>query len=126
MKIDAVSVTTMNMERSIDFYTILGFEFDPRQEEETHVEPRTPKGSARLMIDEVKVVEDIIDKKPKSGNHSSFAIRYDSAEEINKVTNRLIEKNFKVVKQPWDAFWGQRYAIVEDPDGYKVDLYCDL
>jgi predicted enzyme related to lactoylglutathione lyase len=31
-----------------------------------------------------------------------------------------------VVHEPWDAPWGQRYATVADPDGYRVDLFCPL
>ena len=27
---------------------------------------------------------------------------------------------------PWDAFWGQRYAIVLDPDGNHVELFAPL
>jgi uncharacterized glyoxalase superfamily protein PhnB len=27
---------------------------------------------------------------------------------------------------PFDAFWGMRYAVVEDPDGNSVDLFCPL
>ena len=26
--------------------------------------------------------------------------------------------------KPWDAFWGQRYAVLHDPDGHQVDLYA--
>ena len=26
------------------------------------------------------------------------------------------------LQPPWDAFWGSRYAIVEDPDGIAVGL----
>jgi len=29
-------------------------------------------------------------------------------------------------KAPWDAFWGQRYAQVLDPDGNSVDLFAPL
>jgi hypothetical protein len=29
-------------------------------------------------------------------------------------------------REPWDAFWGQRYARVEDPDGNVVDLFAPL
>jgi hypothetical protein len=27
---------------------------------------------------------------------------------------------------PWDAFCGQRYACVLDPDGNQIDLFADL
>ncbi len=30
------------------------------------------------------------------------------------------------VKEPWDAFWGQRYAVIADPDGNTVDLFAAL
>src|SRR6266545_1802609 len=26
----------------------------------------------------------------------------------------------------WDAFWGQRYAVVADPDGTLIDLFAGL
>lgn len=29
-------------------------------------------------------------------------------------------------KEPWDAFWGQRYAQVTDPDGNVIDLFAPL
>ena len=28
------------------------------------------------------------------------------------------------MKPPWDAPWGQRYAILHDPDGYQVELFA--
>ncbi|CAM5609636.1 VOC domain-containing protein OS=Streptomyces fumanus OX=67302 GN=GCM10018772_40260 PE=4 SV=1 [Streptomyces fumanus] len=28
--------------------------------------------------------------------------------------------------KPWDAGWGQRYAVVHDPDGHGVDLFAPL
>ena len=62
----------------------------------------------------------------KPGNHSAFAVLYESPEELNKTAKAISEVGFKVVKEPWDAFWGQRYAVVEDPDGYRVDLFARL
>ncbi|HEV2092461.1 MAG TPA: VOC family protein [Rubrobacter sp.] len=29
-------------------------------------------------------------------------------------------------KEPWDASWGQRYAVAADPDGNPVDLFAPL
>ena len=29
-------------------------------------------------------------------------------------------------KAPWDAFWGQRYAVAVDPDGNHVSLFAPL
>ena len=38
----------------------------------------------------------------------------------------LVEAGYTGEKEPWDAFWGQRYAIVQDPDGNGVDLFAPL
>ncbi|HZD98061.1 MAG TPA: VOC family protein, partial [Micromonosporaceae bacterium] len=29
-------------------------------------------------------------------------------------------------KEPWDAFWGQRYSMISDPDGNSVELFAPL
>lgn len=38
----------------------------------------------------------------------------------------MIAEGFNGKKEPWDAFWGQRYAQIEDPDGHTVDLFAPL
>jgi uncharacterized glyoxalase superfamily protein PhnB len=38
-------------------------------------------------------------------------------------TAELLSLGYEGDKPPWDAFWGQRYAIVRDPDGNTVDLF---
>lgn len=126
MKINAVAVTSSDLKNSAKFYTLLGFEFPEFNEDEQHLEPLTPNGSARLMIDSKKLISEILGEAPHPGNHSAFAIQYKSAEEIDAIVANIKQAGFKTVKQPWKAFWGQYYAILEDPDGYKVDLYANL
>ncbi len=126
MKLNAVGVTSSNLQKTVEFYSLLGFKFPEFKSDEQHLEPKTPNGSARLMIDMKNAMKDIIGENPKPGNHSPFAIQYDSAKEVDEVVQKVTEAGFKIVKQPWDAFWDQRYAVVEDPDGYKVDLYATL
>jgi uncharacterized glyoxalase superfamily protein PhnB len=40
------------------------------------------------------------------------------------VLQAAIQAGFKGKKEPWDAFWGQRYACALDPDGYQIDLFA--
>ena len=126
MKVNAVSVSTTNMERSTEFYRALGFEFEPFDEDAMHVTSVDKEGSARLMIDDVQVIREIIGEDPRPGNSSGFAIEFNSAGEVDETAGRVAAAGFTVAKAPWDAFWGQRYAIVEDPEGYKIDLYAML
>lgn len=126
MKLDAIAVSTNNIQRAVQFYRLLGFVFPSLKGNEQHVESLTQEGSIRLMIDVKAIIKDIIGEEPKPGNHSVFAIKFDKPVEVNETVQKITSNGFKVVKEPWDAFWGQRYAIVEDPDGYKIDLYAAL
>ncbi len=125
MKLNAVGVVSSSLTKTVEFYSLLGFEF-PDGEPEGHIESPGSENSAKLMIDTVDIVEGIIGEKPKPGNHSGFAIEYDSPEEVDAVVRKIQKAGFTLVKDPWDAVWQQRYAIVQDPDGYRVDLYSTL
>jgi len=37
-----------------------------------------------------------------------------------------LDAKFISVKEPWDAFWRQRYSCVQDPDGNQIDIFADL
>ena len=126
MKLNAVAVSSSNISKTVEFYKILGFEFPEFKEDEQHVESLPKQGEPKLMIDSHKMMTDILGYEPKPGNHSSFAIEYSSPTELNEVAQKLTSAGYTLAKEPWDAFWGQRYAIASDPDGYKVDLYATL
>jgi uncharacterized glyoxalase superfamily protein PhnB len=59
----------------------------------------------------------------KTGNQISIAFESDDPDEVYR---RVVEAGFDGEKEPWDAFWGQRYAQLRDPDGVPVDLYAAL
>ena len=126
MRIDAVAVTATDMTRTIAFYEALGFDFSEADKDARHVEPKPPGGGARLMIDDAKLAEEVYGAPPRPASHSGFAILCDSAADVDARAARVEAAGFVVVKAPWDAFWGQRYAVVEDPDGYRVDLFAAL
>jgi len=126
MKIDAVGVSSSNLEKTVAFYTALGFKFPEMNGDEQHIEALTPKGGARLMIDSKELVTTLIGEAPKHGNHSTFAVLCSSSKEVDTIVRNIKSQGFTVVKEPWDAFWGQRYAVVADPDGYMVDVFANL
>lgn len=126
MKLDAIGVCSSNLNKTVEFYTLLGFKFPEYKADDSHLEAITAEGDTRLMIDSKKLISEIMGEEPKPSNHSAFALLYNSPEEVDDISANVSKAGFAVVKEPWDAFWGQRYAIVEDPDGYKVDLFAGL
>ena len=125
MNLNAVGVASRDLEKTLSFYRLLGFDLSAAPDG-GHVETEVTGSSAKLMIDSVEVVKEIIGEDPVPGNHSMFAIEYDTPAEVDAVAQAVADAGFTVVKEPWDAFWGQRYAVVQDPDGYKADLYAAL
>jgi catechol 2,3-dioxygenase-like lactoylglutathione lyase family enzyme len=126
MKLNAVGVATSNLKNTVEFYTLLGFKFPEIKDGEDHLESITAEGGTKLMIDSKKLIGELIGAEPVPGNTSPFALQYDTPQEIDAIVEKIKEEGLKIVKEPWDAFWGQRYAVVSDPDGYMVDLYASL
>ena len=63
-------------------------------------------------------------QRPTDGHLTGGAFRCKSPEEVDRVFAELLEAGATPYKEPWDAFWGQRYAQLKDPDGTVLDLYC--
>jgi uncharacterized glyoxalase superfamily protein PhnB len=61
-----------------------------------------------------------------AGNQLALAFECGSPAEVDETYARATAAGFHGEKEPWDAFWGQRYAQLADPDGVPVDLYASL
>lgn len=51
-----------------------------------------------------------------------IGVRLDSREAVDTLWEALLAHGAQGLQAPFDAFWGDRYAIVEDPDGNPVGL----
>ena len=123
MQIAAVAVSATDMSRAVAFYELLGFAFPPLESETKHIEA---EGAVRLMIDEAAFLTELHGEAPRPGNTAGFAVLFESPDGVDAVAARVTEAGHSVVTPPYDAPWGQRYATVADPDGYRVDLFALL
>lgn len=125
-RIDAVAVVSTDMKKTVAFYALLGFDFDGVDISADHVEPNLPEGATRLMIDTADLMERLTGHRGAPASHSGFGLLCDSPAEVDSMAEAVSAAGFDVVTAPWDAFWGQRYATVKDPDGYQTDLFAPL
>ena len=51
-----------------------------------------------------------------------IGIELEGREAVDALWTALLEEGAQGLQPPFDAFWGARYAIVEDPDGNPVGL----
>jgi len=124
-QLNAIGLVVSDMERSIRFYRLLGLEV-PETPGEGHVDTFLPNG-VRFMLDSEEVVKSFRpDWTRATGNQLALAFECSSPAEVDEVYARAVDGGFDGEKEPWDAFWGQRYAQLADPDGLPVDLYAVL
>jgi len=126
-KLDFFGVVVSDMERSIAFYRRLGLDFPEGAEQEQHVEAQLP-GGMRYALDTEEVMRmfDPEWQRPTGGHAVGGAFRCESPQDVDRVYGELLEAGGSAHKEPWDAFWGQRYAQLKDPDGTVIDLYAPL
>jgi uncharacterized glyoxalase superfamily protein PhnB len=64
---------------------------------------------------------------PSGGHRAGLAFHCGTAAGVDEAFARMVAAGYGAgAKEPWDAFWGQRYAQVRDPDGNPVDLFAPL
>jgi uncharacterized glyoxalase superfamily protein PhnB len=122
--LNAIGIVSADIPRSIAFYRLLGVDFP--EEAEGHIEAKLPNG-LRFMLDDETVVRSFRpDWTRETGNQLALAFECDDAAQVDDVYARVVAAGFAGEKEPFDAFWGQRYAQLRDPDGTPVDLFASL
>ena len=51
-----------------------------------------------------------------------IGFRVERRETVDAIYADLVAHGAVGQQPPWDAFWGARYAVVEDPDGNAVGI----
>ena len=126
-QLDLVGIVVEDMSRSLAFYRHLGFELPDAADTEPHVEVTTP-GGIRLAWDTEETIRsfDPEYEAPSGSPRIGLAFRMEAPADVDATYERLVAAGYHGHRAPWDAFWGQRYALIRDPDGNSVDLFADL
>ncbi|HEU5347591.1 MAG TPA: VOC family protein [Ktedonobacterales bacterium] len=124
---DMVGMVVRDIAASLRFYRLLELVVPDGFEEEPHVEVITPNGY-RIAWDTVEMMKGIYPDFVENpvGQRISLAFKCDSPAEVDALHERIVAAGYTSYKAPWDAFWGQRYAVVVDPDGNHVEIFAAL
>jgi catechol 2,3-dioxygenase-like lactoylglutathione lyase family enzyme len=125
LQFDVVGLVVADMGKSLAFYRRLGLAVPADADSEPHVEVALP-GGVRLAFDTIETIHSFDPEwSPPSGSpRVALAFRCDSPAEVDRAYADLVGAGYEGHKEPWDAFWGMRYAVVHDPDGNGVDLFA--
>ena len=123
---DLIGIVVQDMAAALEFYRLLGLDIPRGADAEKHVEVVLESGF-RIAWDTFELMKSIHSEwREPAGHRMVLAFKCDSPAEVDGLYQRVVEKGFPGYKAPWDAFWGQRYAVLVDPDDNLVDLFAPL
>ena len=126
VRVDAIGLVAADLARSAAFYRALGYDVpEPIPEAGGHLDIELD--GFRLMLDTEETIRSFDPEWTGTGSgRVSLAVSCGSPAEVDRRHAELSELGSGSHLAPFDAFWGQRYATVLDPDGVRIDLYAAL
>ena len=123
----AFGMAVADMEAAVDFYELLGVTFTESSDDGGHREADLG-GGVRLMLDTEAIMQsfDPTWSSPTDRGRITLAFACDDADDVDATHARVLSAGHRSHLEPFDAFWGQRYASVLDPDGNVIDLFAPL
>jgi catechol 2,3-dioxygenase-like lactoylglutathione lyase family enzyme len=122
-RFDVIGLVVADLAASLEFYRRLGLEFG--EDAGGHTEAALP-GGFRLTLDTEAVVRSFHPHWEGRPGRIGLAFGCDRPAEVDEIFEDLTSAGYRGELKPFDAFWGQRYATVLDPDGNGIDLYAAL
>ena len=127
IQLDMVGINVRDMGAALKFYRLLGLDIPQGKEADPYVEVITPNGY-RISWNTVEMMKGVYPdwEELPTGHRMGLAFKCDSPADVDSAYRRIVQSGYQSYKEPWDAFWGQRYAVVVDPDGNLIDLFAPL
>ena len=123
---DAIGLVVADVAASLAFYRKLGVDIPVEMDAAPHAEANL--GGVRLMWDTPDVIRSFDPQwSPATGGaRMALAFRCATPDEVDDMYAVMVKDGHGGRVEPFDAPWGQRYAVLTDPDGNSVDLYAAL
>jgi uncharacterized glyoxalase superfamily protein PhnB len=122
---NAFGLAVAEMATALAFYRELGLEIPAAADDAPHAEVALG-GGLRLLFDTHETIRsfDPHFAPSKEGGVMSLAFACSTPAEVDCTYDRVVAAGHRSHVKPWDAVWGQRYAVMLDADGYSVDLFA--
>lgn len=125
--LNSIDIVVFDLRASIAFYARLGLEFKIDEHSPEHAGCDLPNG-LHMMLDTESFRTPFLPGwvRPSGGPRTLLCFEFETPAGVDAKYAELIQAGYHGVAEPFDAFWGMRYATVADPDGCGVDLYAAL
>jgi catechol 2,3-dioxygenase-like lactoylglutathione lyase family enzyme len=123
---EGVNIVVGDMEATTAFYRRLGLELpDEGPWNAYHRSATTPPGTD-LDFDQVEFARRWNTGWPGSHGGVVVGFRVATREAVDRIHADLTGAGYRSQQEPYDAFWGARYAVIEDPDGNAVGIMSPM
>ena len=122
--LNQLSVLVRDMKASVEFYRRLGLDIpDSGSIWDDHHRPAGSIDALDLEFDSTRFAE-----KWAGRGGAGFVLGFNvtTRDAVDELYDDMIAAGHKGHRPPHDAFWGARYAIMEDPDGNLVGLMSPI
>ena len=122
--LDQLNLVVRDMEASVAFYRVLGLRIDDGGDPAwgRHHRSTTGDGSVDVDLDSVAFASQWDEGWPTGRAGIVTGFRVSTRDEVDRIYHELTGAGHPGQQPPYDAFWGARYAIVEDPDGNAIGI----
>jgi uncharacterized glyoxalase superfamily protein PhnB len=125
---DQINIVTDDFGATSDFYALLGMPIGEAartaEGEPFHASCR-PDAGAAIEVDSprfARVWNAGWAGEEKLAGRVLLGLRTADREEVDRLCAAAAAAGHRILQPPLDAFWGARYAIVEDPNGIAVGI----
>lgn len=126
VNLQTVGIVVADMAASLKFYRVLGLPIPDGLDGEDNVDFKAPNGVTLGFLTMELARQADPDFVTPTGQSMNLQFLVDQPAFVDVVYQRLMESGYESYAGPWDAFWGQRFARVKDPDGRIVNIYAYL
>jgi uncharacterized glyoxalase superfamily protein PhnB len=127
--LDQVNLVVSDMEASVAFYRALGLAIPDRDPlwDDHHRSAEVPGGIDFDLDTEAFAAKWNVGWPGSQGRSGiTIGLRVSTRDDVDRLYAQVVDSGYAVQQPPYDAFWGARYAIVEDPDGNAVGLMSPI
>ena len=125
VRLDQLNLVVRDVQACRTFYARLGVDFEDEQDPvwaDHHVSgSHTDRIPLDVDLDSTSFVHKW-DQGWPGGPGLVIGFKVDRREEVDELVAALAADGVPVQQEPFDAFWGARYAVVSDPDGNGVGI----
>lgn len=120
-QLDQINLVVSDMDAAVAFYRRLGLEIaDTDPSWQAHHRTAEVDGGLDLDLDSEEFARHW--NRGWSGGRAVIGFKVESRDQVDDLYQELTDAGYRGQQPPYDAFWGARYAVIEDPDGNPVGV----